>query len=218
MRHPEHAKRAAYTLQAFSTCFYILFAVTTYYWLGREVESPSFTSISNAKWQKAAFGIALPNFLVAGALYAHTASKLYFVRIFRNSHHLHEHTVLGWGVWTVFIVVCNGVAFVLAVGVPVFSLVVGLAGSLFAAWFTYGIAGFFWLHDNWLTFGYGLGRAWWQLWWDKRRNVKSLLAYFTIAAGAFICIAGLYVTIYGIVQEYNSGQISKPFSCEAPGG
>jgi hypothetical protein len=68
---------------------------------------------------KAAYGIAIPNFLIAGSLYSHTAAKLFFVRIFRKSIHLHEHTVLGWGTWTVLIILMNGAAFVLAVGVPV---------------------------------------------------------------------------------------------------
>lgn len=68
---------------------------------------------------KAAYGIAIPNFLIAGSLYSHTAAKLFFVRIFRKSEHLHEHTIWGWGTWTALIVLMNGAAFVLAVGVPV---------------------------------------------------------------------------------------------------
>lgn len=39
------------------------------------------------------------------------------------------------------IVVINGAAFVLAVGVPIFNSLLGITSSLFAAWFTYGIAG-----------------------------------------------------------------------------
>ena len=63
----------------------------------------------------------IKNFLIAGSLYSHTAAKLFFIRLFRKSIHLHEHTVKGWGVWTILIIICNGVAFVLAVGVPVSS-------------------------------------------------------------------------------------------------
>ena len=105
------------------------------------------------KWQKAAYGIALPNFLIAGALYAHTAGKLVFVRIFRHSRHLHSHTWLGWGVWIVLILLMNIAAFVLAVGVPIFNYLIGLAASLFAAGYTYGIAGAFFLHDVWVDHG-----------------------------------------------------------------
>ncbi len=108
--------KAAYTLQAFATTFYVVFAIVIYIYLGNGVASPAFSSLSPV-WMKAAFGIAIPNFLIAGALYSHTASKLFFVRFFRNSRHLHEHTVMGWSVWTLLIVATNGAAFVLAVGV-----------------------------------------------------------------------------------------------------
>ena len=137
MRKPQDAMKAAYTLQTFATTYYAVFAAVTYVYLGNTVVSPSFSSLE-IKWQKAAYGIALPNFLLAGALYAHTASKLFFVRIFRHSRHLHSHTVLGWGVWTILILLMNGAAFVLAVGVPIFNYLIGIAASLFAAWFTYG--------------------------------------------------------------------------------
>lgn len=63
--------------------------------------------------------IGLQNFLIAGALYSHTASKIFFIRMFRNSDHLHEHTVIGWATWTALIILCNGIAFLLAVAIPV---------------------------------------------------------------------------------------------------
>jgi hypothetical protein len=138
MKEPKHAMRAAYTLQSFATIFYAVFAGVTYGYIGSTVASPMFSSLS-PYWQKVTYGIAIPNFLLAGSLYAHTASKLVFVRIFRHSEHLHSHTVLGWSVWVVLIVFTNALSFLLAVGVPIFNYLVGLAAALFAAWFTYGM-------------------------------------------------------------------------------
>jgi len=134
MRKPQDAMKAAYTLQSFATTFYAVFAAVTYVYLGSTVTSPSFSSLEPT-WQKAAYGLALPNFLIAGSLYAHTASKLVFVRIFRRSEHLHSHTIVGWGTWALLILLMNGAAFVLAVGVPIFNYLIGIAASLFAAWF-----------------------------------------------------------------------------------
>ena len=131
MRRPQDAMKAAYTLQATATTYYVVFAAVTYVYLGSTVASPSFSSLPPV-WQKAAYGVALPNFLLAGSLYAHTASKLVFVRIFRHSNHLHSHTVLGWGVWALLIFVMNGAAFVLAVGVPIFNYLIGTTASGFA--------------------------------------------------------------------------------------
>jgi len=140
MRQPKDAMKAAYTVQGFATTFYVVFAAITYEYIGSGVVSPAFGSLV-LRWQKAAYGIAIPNFLLAGSLYSHTAAKLVFVRVFRRSRHLHSHTWLGWTTWTSLIVLVNGAAFVLAVGVPIFNYLIGLASSLFAAWFTYGIAG-----------------------------------------------------------------------------
>lgn len=138
MKEPRHAMRAAYTLQTFTTIFYAIFAGVTYGYIGSGVASPSFSSLP-IHWQKVCYGIALPNFLLAGSLYVHTASKVVFVRVFRHSRHLHSHTVMGWGLWIALIILGNGLAFLLAVGVPIFNYLIGIAASLFAAWFTYGM-------------------------------------------------------------------------------
>lgn len=99
----------------------------------------------------------------------------------------------------------NVAAFVLAVGVPIFNYLIGFAASLFAAWYTYGIAGAFFLHDAWVDGG-GV-RGW------KRRPAQTVLALVTVAAGAFICVAGTYVSIRGIIEAYDSGSVPPAFSC-----
>ena len=141
MKHPTHAMRAAYVLQIFATVFYVVFAVVIYIYIGPTVASPAFSSLP-PKWEKAAYGIAIPNFLIAGSLYSHTAAKLLFVRFFRKSRHLYSNTLLGWSVWIALVFLMNAAAFVLAVGVPIFNYLIGIAASLFASWYTYGIVSF----------------------------------------------------------------------------
>ena len=204
MKHPENAMRAAWVLQTFATVFYVVFAVVNYVYIGPKVASPAFTSLP-LKWQKAAYGIALPNFLIAGSLYSHTAAKLLFVRFFRKSRHLYSNTVLGWSVWILLGVLMNAAAFVLAVGVPIFNYLIGIAASLFASWYTYGLAGAFWLYDAWVYKG-GMEAL-------KARWPMTGLSVATLAAGAFICLAGMYVSVKQIVDAYGSGQVSAPFSC-----
>lgn len=204
MKDPRGAMKAAYVLQGFATSFYVVFSVVTYNYLGSEVTSPSFSSLPPV-WAKAAYGIAIPNFLIAGSLYSHTAAKLVFVRMFRRSRHLHQHSVLGWAVWVFLIFLSNGAAFVLAVGVPIFNYLIGISASLFASWYTYGIAGFFWLYD---AYHCGLGKRAWSKSWGM-----TTISVLTIIAGLFICVAGLYVTIDGIVVAYREGTVSDPFIC-----
>lgn len=255
MRDPRTAMRAAYALQGFATAFYLAFAAVTYWYLGRGVASPSFSSLPPA-WAKAAYGLAIPNFWIAGSLYSHTAAKLILVRLFRgtrrtgegggdggqqqpssssSSRHLHEHTVAGWAAWVALVLAANAAAFVLAVGVPIFNYLIGIAASLFASWYTYGIAGFFWLydarHNHHHHDGSGSGSndnsnnnnsssshhhqhrhhgGWGSL---ARSWPMATLCVLTILAGAFICVAGMYVTVDGIVAAYRDGTVSAPFSC-----
>ncbi|KAI4156667.1 MAG: hypothetical protein LQ340_000113 [Diploschistes diacapsis] len=239
MRHPEDAMKSAYALQAFATTFYTVFAIVTYYYLGPAVASPSLSSLPPV-WQKATYGLALPNFLIAACLYSHTAAKLLFVRLFRHTRHIHSHTPLGWAVWSALVFAMVAVAFVLAVGVPIFNYLVGLAASLFAAWYTYGLAGAFWIFDTWhgwdsdrknTSTGDLRGveeRSWLKVrdgfrghrrGWDAlgRRPAMFALCALTIFAGAFICVAGLYAIIQGIIGAYAQGAIGAPFSCQAGG-
>jgi len=204
MKRPQDAMKAAWCLQGFSTVFYCIFSVVVYVYMGSTVLSPSLFSLPPI-WSKVAFGIGLGNFLVAGALYSHTAAKLFFIRFFRHSRHVHSHTVLGWSIWTLFCFAAVAIAFVLATGVPIFSYLIGISAALFASWYTYGLAGFFWLYD-----AYYLGGGVRAL---KKKWIGTTLAVATIVAGSFICIAGTYVSIKLIVDAYASGTVGKPFTC-----
>lgn len=204
MQDPRGAMKAAYTLQGFATAFYIIFAIVMYYYIGPGVASPAFSSLPPA-WAKAAYGIALPNFLIAGSLYAHTAAKLVFVRLFRRTRHLHDHTAVGWGTWTFLIFIMNALAFLLAVGVPIFNYLIGIAASLFASWYTYGLAGFFWFYDAYhKAGGYHAFRE---------QKTMTIICVLTVVVGAFICVAGMYVSVQSIIVAYRDGTIPDPFSC-----
>lgn len=225
MRNPEDAKKAsaglfnvltsihrvlqaAWVLQGFATTFYAVFSVVVYSYVGSTVASPALFSLSPV-WSKITFAIGMVNFLMyvsdrchkdvsltqvsrdfrtrTGALYAHASAKLIFVRLFRHTHHVYSHTWLGWGTWVFLCFVSTAVAFVFATAVPIFSYLTGITASLFASWYTYGIAGFFWLHD---TFHLEGGReALAQRW------VGTTIAVLTILVGAFMCVAGTYVSI-----------------------
>ncbi|KAH9944526.1 amino acid transporter [Epithele typhae] len=214
MRRPQDAMKAAWLLQGFATTFYAVFSVVVYVYIGNGVLSPALFSLPPV-WSKLTFGIGLVNFLIAGALYSHTAAKLVFVRFFRHSRHIYTHTALGWTVWTALCFAATAAAFVLASAVPIFSYLTGITASLFAAWYTYGLAGFFWLHDTYhqaepqYTGGVG-GSGIAAL---RKRPVGTVSAVSTVLAGAFICVAGTYVSVKLIVQAYEEGIVGKPFTC-----
>ncbi|KAJ7492888.1 transmembrane amino acid transporter protein-domain-containing protein [Mycena latifolia] len=203
MKSPSDAMKAAWCLQGFSTLFYTIFAIVIYVYIGNTVASPALLSLPPS-WAKASFAIALGNFLIAGGLYSHTAAKIIFVRCFRHTKHMYTHTVLGWVAWFALCFAAVAVAFILAIAVPIFSYLIGIAASLFASWYTYGIAGFFWLYDSYQLAGWrGI----------RKQPGQFALAVFTILVGAFICVAGTYVSIKLINDAYKDGLVGKPFSC-----
>lgn len=63
----------------------------------------------------------------------------------------------------------------------------------------------FWLHDVYQDEG-GMRAL-------KRKWAQTGLAGLTILAGAFICVAGMYVTVKAIVDAYHSGAVTAPFAC-----
>ncbi|KAI0552214.1 transmembrane amino acid transporter [Xylaria curta] len=204
MKRPRDALKAAFALQIIATSLYIAFAVVTYWYIGSDVSSPSVMSLSPL-WSKLVFGLALPNLFIGSSLYSHVASKLVFIRLFRHTKHIHTHTVLGWGVWTVLVLFANAAAFVFAVGIPIFNYLVGITAAAFVAWYTYGLAGAFWLHD---TYHFEGG---FQAW--LRRPLMLGLNIFTVLAGAFICIGGLYATIVALIRASAAGELPTPFRC-----
>ncbi|KAI0703170.1 amino acid transporter [Earliella scabrosa] len=204
MRNPEDAIKSAWVLQVFSTAFYAVSSVVVYAYVGNTVASPALFSLPST-WSKVAFAVGMVNFLITGALYAHAAAKLIFVRLFRHTHHIHSHTWLGWSAWVLLCFASASVAFVFATAVPIFSYLAGITASLFASWYTYGIAGFFWLHDT-FHFEGGAGAL-------RRRWFGTTLAVLTVLAGAFMCVAGTYVSIKLIVDAYREGIVGKPFTC-----
>jgi hypothetical protein len=208
MADPTQAPKAAWCLQTVATIFYVVFASVMYVYIGDDVPSPAYSGL-NTVWAKAAWGLAIPNLLVAGALYNHTAAKIVFIRVFRGSRHLHDNTVLGWIIWIFLVCFMTGLAFVLATGIPIFGYLVGIAAALFAAWYTYGIAGAFWIHDTYFGYNYG-GYGWTEL---ARRPSMFVVNVLTFLAGAFICVAGMYVYVKGIAEAYSSGLVGAPFSC-----
>ncbi|KAF9476584.1 hypothetical protein BDN70DRAFT_158997 [Pholiota conissans] len=204
MKRPQDAMKAAWCLQVFATLFYIVFAVVIYVYIGNTVASPALLSLP-LKWAKVTWAIALPNFLFVGGLYAHTAAKLVFVRLFRHSKHIYSHTMVGWVTWTILCLTSVGLSFLFVVAIPVFAYLIGIAAALFASWYTYGIAGFFWIHDAGTLKGGARGLL--------KHPIMFVLSILTILAGAFVCVAGTYVSIRLIVAAHASDVIGKPFTC-----
>jgi len=195
MRDPKDFPKALILLQVTDTSMYFIVAMVCYAYAGDKVDSPALGSAGGVVG-KIAWGLAIPTIIIAGVIYGHVASKYIYVRLFRGTKHMHSRswTSLGSWSWIVITLTMWVIAWIIAESIPVFNDLLALISSLFAAWFTYGISGIFWLFLNWG----GYTKNW-------RKMALTVVNLGLLAMGACICGAGLYASGYAIHSESGSG-------------
>jgi hypothetical protein len=189
MKTPNDFPKALVTLQVTDTLMYFLVAMVIYAYGGSQVDSPALGSAGKVVG-KVAWGLAIPTIIVAGVIYGHVASKYIYVRIFRGTKHMSKRTFLAVGSWMAITLTLWVIAWIIAESIPNFNDLLALISSLFAAWFTYGISGIFWLFLN-----YGQYTKNW------RKICLTVANIGLFAMGAGICGMGLYASGYSIANE-----------------
>lgn len=130
-------------------------------------------------------------------IYGHVCAKLIYVRIFRGTKHMSKRTWLAQGSWAGITLVIWLISFIIAESIPDFNDLLSLISSLFAAWFTYGLSGIFWLFLN-----YG------KCFSSPRKIALTCVNWGLIAMGVCIMGAGLYASGKAIHDNSNSGSWS----------
>lgn len=153
---------------------YLIVAVVTYRYAGRDVESPALSSTSPMV-KKVAYGIAIPTILVAGVINGHVAAKYIYVRLFRGTDRMSKKSWSSFGMWAMIVAILWTIAWIIAEAIPVFNDLLGLISALFASWFTYGLSGVFWLYMN-----RGLYFS------NKRKMLLTVINVLTFGMGAII--------------------------------
>lgn len=201
MKNPRDFTKALVLLQVTDTSMYFLVAVVIYAYGGDKVDSPALGS-AGTTIGKIAWGLAIPTIIVAGVIYGHVASKYIYVRLFRGTKHMSQRTLLAVGSWAGITLTLWVIAWIIAESIPNFNDLLALISSLFAAWFTYGISGIFWLF---LNFG--------QYTKNWRKICLTIVNTLLFAMGAGICGMGLYASGYAI----HSDASGSSWTCKSNG-
>jgi hypothetical protein len=199
MKNPRDFPKALVLLQVTDTSMYFLVAMVVYAYGGDKVDSPALGSAGTVVG-KVAWGLAIPTIIVAGVVYGHVASKYIYVRLFRGTKHMSKRTWLAVGSWLAITLTVWVIAWIIAESIPNFNDLLALISSLFAAWFTYGISGIFWLF---LNFG--------QYTKNWRKICLTIANGLLFAMGAGICGMGLYASGYAI----NSDASGSSWTCKS---
>ncbi|MCJ1244422.1 hypothetical protein MMC30_001620 [Trapelia coarctata] len=184
-------------LQIVDTTMYLIVAAVMYRFAGPDVASPALGSASSL-FQKISYGVAIPTIVIAGVINGHVAAKYIYIRLFRGTDVLSQKTFYSRGMWALIAAILWVLAWLIAEAIPVFNNLLGLVSALFASWFTYGLAGVFWLFMNWGLYG----RSW------KKMLLTGLnVGMFLI--GGVICGLGLYSSSASIAAS----SAGPSFSC-----
>ena len=79
--------------------FSIVGSVIYVYTGNQYMTAPAFGSLQPI-FKKVSFSFMIPTIIFLGVLYASVSARFIFFRVFHNSRHKNEHTLVGWGTWT----------------------------------------------------------------------------------------------------------------------
>ncbi|OJJ46085.1 hypothetical protein ASPZODRAFT_117902 [Penicilliopsis zonata CBS 506.65] len=182
LKDPRDYPKALCLLQGSDISLYLIAALVIYRYAGVDVTSPALGSAGHTV-AKVAYGVALPTIVIAGVINGHVAVKYVYVRLFRGTSRMHGRDWLAVSSWIGIAFSLWVLAWVIAEAIPIFSDLLSLITALFASWFTYGLAGLFWLHLN-------RGRYW----SSPRKMLLSVLNLCIVGMGACLCGLGLYIS------------------------
>ncbi|KAL4401707.1 L-amino acid transmembrane transporter [Malassezia pachydermatis] len=204
MKDPRLFLRSLTLLMSCSLVLYLIVGTIMNYNLGQYVTSPSLGSLTTIMI-KICYGLALPTILVAGCAIAQPTAKMFMINVFNSQRrHLLNNDRVVWIVWIVINVITWAIAFVLAEVIPFFSSLLALSSALFwSVFFLVAPLSYLYRHQ-------------YNYWGSWRNRVGFLVALAGIGLGFFFIIAGTWAAAISIRDQYTSGNVTAPFSCEIP--
>ncbi|KAI0010310.1 transmembrane amino acid transporter protein-domain-containing protein [Xylariaceae sp. FL0662B] len=212
MREPRDFPKALWACTILEIIVFCVVGGVMYAFTGNQyMTSPAFGSLPPL-YKKISFSFMIPTIIFLGVLYASVSARFIFFRIFEKSRHKNEHTLVGWGTWSVILLVTWIVAFVIANSIPFFSSLLSLMSSLFDSFFGFifwGVAYFRMRRaDGALSL---LRKGSFRGWFECILNVIIILT------GFFFLTGGTYATVQEIIDEYEEGTVGSAFQCASNG-
>ncbi|KAI1769048.1 transmembrane amino acid transporter protein-domain-containing protein [Hypoxylon sp. FL1150] len=212
MREPRDFPKALWACTILEIIVFSVVGAVIYAFVGNQyITSPAFGSLIPL-YKKIAFSFMIPTIIFLGVLYASVSARFLFFRIFQNSRHKNEHTVVGWVTWALILLGTWILAFVIANSIPFFNSLLSLMSSLFDSFFGFifwGVAYFRMRKaDGAIAL---LGDRSFRGWFEGILNIIIILT------GIFFLTAGTYASVQGILDEFALGTVGTAFQCASNG-
>ncbi|EGO58966.1 N amino acid transport system protein [Neurospora tetrasperma FGSC 2508] len=201
MHTPSDYKKSIVALGLIEIFIYTVTGGVVYAFVGPEVQSPALLS-AGPLLAKVAFGIALPVIFISGSINTVVVSRYLIERIWPNNVIRYVNTPAGWMVWLGFDFGITLIAWVIAEAIPFFSDLLAICSALF-------ISGFSFYFPALMYFKITRNDA-------KSQSKKYFLDALNVVCfviGMGILGIGTYAAIQDIMDRYDHGKVSKPYSC-----
>ena len=103
MRDPRDFPKALWACTILEILVFSVVGSVIYAYTGNQyMTAPAFGSLEPL-FKKISFSFMVPTLIFLGVLYASVSARFIFFRLFHNSQHKNEHTLIGWGTWTLIL-------------------------------------------------------------------------------------------------------------------
>ncbi|EON98742.1 putative n amino acid transport system protein [Phaeoacremonium minimum UCRPA7] len=212
MKEPRDFPKALWACTILEILVFSVVGAVVYAYVGNQyMTAPAFGSL-DPLYKKVAFSFMIPTLIFLGVLYASVSARFVFFRIFQNSHHKNDHTVVGWGTWALILLATWILAFIIAEVIPFFSDLLSLMSSLFDSFF-----GFIF----WGVAYFRMRKADGTISLVKERTAygyaMAAMNIFIIAIGVFFLSVGTYASVQSIINDFEAGAVGAVFTCKSNG-
>ncbi|KAM3511317.1 hypothetical protein MY11210_005054 [Beauveria gryllotalpidicola] len=211
MRDPREFPKSLWACTIAEIIVFCVVGAVMYVFVGNNyMTAPAFGSLQDL-YKKISFSFMIPTLIFLGCLYASVTCRFIFFRLFRNSRHISDHTVVGWGSWASILLITWIAAFLISQVIPFFSSLLSVMSSLFDSWFGF----IFW------------GVAYFRMRQvdreDGRKENKildlcsNILNVLIILIGVMFLTVGTYASVQGIIDSFEAHEVPGVFSCASNG-
>lgn len=211
MRDPRDFPKALWACTIAEIITFSIVGAVIYVYTGNQyMVTPAF-GVLNDTYKKVSYSFMIPTIIFVGCLYASVTCRFIFFRMFKDSKHLTEHTFKGWFWWGFSLLISWIASFIIAEVIPFFSSLLSVMSSLFNCWFGFIFWGLAYFRMRNADLKIGKTR---QPIIDKLLVVLNAIIILT---GFLYLTLGTYVSVQGIIDQYEAGNVGGVFSCKSNG-
>ncbi|CAI7605012.1 unnamed protein product [Penicillium bialowiezense] len=202
MHTPEDYVKTLWWLGGIQIVIYTLTGSIIYAFVGQEVQSPALLS-AGPVISRVVFGIALPVIFISGSINTTVVCRYIHGKIYQDSIVRYVNTRKGWITWLGLVLIVTILAWVIAEAIPIFSELLSIISALFVSGLSFYIPPIMWF----VLLKEGA-------WYEKHNLKPAILNGIVFLVGLIIFGCGTYASIAELVHKFQSGSISKPFTCD----